>query len=201
MPKVVDHEMRRREILDALLRITARGGLGAATFREIAAEAGVSVRLVQYYFGTKADLLHAANRRDAERATPRIVQRVRRLGPDAPPDKIVRTVVRSFLPRDDASRETMLLFYAFFTEQMTNPALARGEAADIAGSISTLVANQIRRAQDAGTASSDLDPELEAWVLVGALPNIAAGVIVHYLTLRQADKILTYAIDRIFGSR
>jgi AcrR family transcriptional regulator len=201
MPKVVDHEMRRREILDALLRITARGGLGAATFREIAAEAGVSVRLVQYYFGTKADLLHAANRRVAERATPRIVQRVRRLGPDAPPDKIVRTVVRSFLPRDDASRETMLLFYAFFTEQMTNPALARGEAADIAGSISTLVANQIRRAQDAGTASSDLDPELEAWFLVGALPNIAAGVIVHYLTLRQADKILTYAIDRIFGSR
>jgi AcrR family transcriptional regulator len=48
VPKRVDHGLRRREIADAVGRITARGGLGAATFREVAAEAGVSVRLIQY---------------------------------------------------------------------------------------------------------------------------------------------------------
>ena len=47
MPKRVDHDVRRRQITDAVCRITVRGGVGAATFREVAAEAGVSVRLVE----------------------------------------------------------------------------------------------------------------------------------------------------------
>jgi DNA-binding transcriptional regulator YbjK len=47
----VDHDVRKRQITDAVVRITVKGGLASATFREVAAEAGVSVRLVQYYFG------------------------------------------------------------------------------------------------------------------------------------------------------
>ncbi len=62
MPKRVDHRERRREITDAVIRITLKGGLTAATFHEVAAEAGVSVRLVQYYFGTKDELLLATQR-------------------------------------------------------------------------------------------------------------------------------------------
>jgi AcrR family transcriptional regulator len=56
-------------------RITVRGGLGAATFREVAAEAGVSVRLVQYYFGSKDDLMLGTQRRVSERAVARILSR------------------------------------------------------------------------------------------------------------------------------
>ena len=41
MPKRVDHEERRREIVEAVIRITLKGGLTAATVREVAAEAGV----------------------------------------------------------------------------------------------------------------------------------------------------------------
>ena len=52
MPKKVDHEERRRRITDAVCRITLRGGLNAATFRTIAAEAGMSAPLVQHYFAT-----------------------------------------------------------------------------------------------------------------------------------------------------
>jgi hypothetical protein len=83
---------------------------------------------------------------------------------------------------------------------MTNPALARGEAAGVPNALANLVANQVRRAQADGTASTDLDPDLEAWVLVGALPGIASGVIVNYLSLRRAEQILMYGVDRIFGS-
>src|SRR5277367_1475943 len=60
MPKRVDHEERRRQIADALLRAAAARGLHATGMREVAAEAGVSLRLVQYYFGTKEELLLAA---------------------------------------------------------------------------------------------------------------------------------------------
>ena len=69
--------MRRRQITDAVCRITVKGGLTSATFREVAAEAGVSVRLVQYYFGTKDELMlstqrHVAETRDRRDLTERV---------------------------------------------------------------------------------------------------------------------------------
>ena len=66
MPKRVDHAERRRQIVEAVCRITVKGGLASATFREVAAEAGVSVRLVQYYFGTKDELMLSTQRYVAE---------------------------------------------------------------------------------------------------------------------------------------
>jgi AcrR family transcriptional regulator len=46
VPKRVDHDERRRQLTDALLRIAGTRGLRAVTMREVAAEAGVSLRLV-----------------------------------------------------------------------------------------------------------------------------------------------------------
>lgn len=57
MPKRVDHEERRAQIAEALVRVAARRGLHAVGMRDVAAEAGVSLRLVQYYFETKENLL------------------------------------------------------------------------------------------------------------------------------------------------
>ena len=75
MPKRVDHQERRRQIADALLRTAAVRGLHAAGMREVAAEAGVSLRLVQYYFGTKEELLLAAMQHLAARFSARAVAR------------------------------------------------------------------------------------------------------------------------------
>ena len=80
MPKRVDHEERRRQIADALLRTAATRGLHAAGMREVAAEAGVSLRLVQYYFGTKEELMLFAMQQLAalNRATARALNRAAR---------------------------------------------------------------------------------------------------------------------------
>src|SRR4051794_40262713 len=110
MPKKVDHDVRRREIVDALWRITARGGLEAATIREIAAEAGCSVRPVQYYFRNKADLMAAAHALVAQRLTERVTRAVQELGPAAAPRPIVEAITRAFLPTDPEARECMQLF-------------------------------------------------------------------------------------------
>jgi TetR/AcrR family transcriptional repressor of bet genes len=200
VPRRVDHEERRRTILEALCRITAAGGASAATFREVAAEAGVSVRLVQYYFGTKAELLHAANSYVAERAGPRITRAVQALGPDPEPRAVVRAVVEQFLPRDDERRDAMVLFYAFFTAQLTDARLARASAAEVPQALATLVENQIRRAQERGEADASLDAHKEAFVLVSALPGIVAGALVNYHSIEEAETLADYLIDRVFIS-
>ena len=59
MPKIVDHDQRRQELVDASLRIIVRQGLGGATMRDIATEAGFANGVVKSYFGSKSDLLAA----------------------------------------------------------------------------------------------------------------------------------------------
>ena len=109
---------RRAEILDAVERLLGRGGLEAVTMREVAAEAGVSLRLVQYYGKSKDELLTAALERLADKSVRRWHARSEEHmsdGPDGrdgqggrPEDRSALSRVRDFLdealPTDEASR-------------------------------------------------------------------------------------------------
>src|SRR5256714_15261601 len=99
MPKRVDHEERRREIVEAVIRITLKGGLTAATFREVAAEAGVSVRLGPTDFGAKAPTLLASQRHVAERPLRRPHDRARAAAGAPPP--WLRALTGPVLPAAD----------------------------------------------------------------------------------------------------
>jgi AcrR family transcriptional regulator len=57
LPKVVDHDQRRVELVGATWRLIARDGLGGATMREIAAEAGFANGALKPYFSSKEQLL------------------------------------------------------------------------------------------------------------------------------------------------
>ena len=60
MPKIVDHDKRRVELVEATWRIIARRGIEGATMREIATEAGFANGALKPYFPTKDDLLSFA---------------------------------------------------------------------------------------------------------------------------------------------
>ncbi len=59
MPKIVDHDERRRELIEATWHVIARHGLSAVTMRQIAEEAGYANGALKPYFPTKSDLLEA----------------------------------------------------------------------------------------------------------------------------------------------
>ncbi|AZL11975.1 TetR family transcriptional regulator [Brevibacterium aurantiacum] len=59
MPKIVDHDQRRRDLVVATLRIILRQGLAGATMRDIATEAGFANGAMKSYFASKSDLLAA----------------------------------------------------------------------------------------------------------------------------------------------
>lgn len=70
MPKIVNHDQRRLELVDATWRIIARHGIEGATMREIATEAGFANGALKPYFPTKDDLItfafgHVFNRTNA----------------------------------------------------------------------------------------------------------------------------------------
>ncbi|WP_144659700.1 TetR/AcrR family transcriptional regulator [Paenarthrobacter nicotinovorans] len=57
MPKIVDAEARRQEVVHAVFRIIASDGLERASLREVADEAGLAVGSVRHYFASSDELL------------------------------------------------------------------------------------------------------------------------------------------------
>lgn len=60
MPRAVDHEQRKRDIVDAVWRVAADEGPGAVTFRRIAKELGGSTTIVTEAFSTRSELIEYA---------------------------------------------------------------------------------------------------------------------------------------------
>ena len=155
MPKRVDHEERRRQITDALLRTAATRGLHAAGMREVAAEAGVSLRLVQYYFGTKEELLLAAMQNLAARFGERALARARLRKASAPggpagPRDVIAAILTEALPADDESRAFTIVYTAYLALSLTDPALAIAPLVKNSDTVIEVVAAQLRAAQAAG---------------------------------------------------
>jgi len=63
MPKVIDHDQRRRDIIDVTWRLIVKGGIEAATMREIAAEAGFANGALKHYFPGKDEIIQGAYER------------------------------------------------------------------------------------------------------------------------------------------
>ncbi|MQA83543.1 MAG: TetR family transcriptional regulator [Streptosporangiales bacterium] len=101
MPKVVDHRVRRTELADAVMRLAAREGLSLISLRYVAAEAGVSMGLVQHYFGTKDEMFSFAIQVVRERVEQRLADRSAQLGAEPQPRQAAEALLRELLPLDD----------------------------------------------------------------------------------------------------
>jgi AcrR family transcriptional regulator len=74
VPKIVDHDERRLELVGATWRIIARLGIESATMREIATEAGFANGALKPYFPTKDTLLTFAFSHVFNRTNERIAE-------------------------------------------------------------------------------------------------------------------------------
>ena len=57
MPRIIDHDERRREIAAIVEDLVYEGGVEALTIRDVAARAGCSTTIVSHYFRSKLDML------------------------------------------------------------------------------------------------------------------------------------------------
>jgi len=124
VPKQVDHEQRRIEIVEATWRIIARGGFAAATMREIAAEAGFANGGLKHYFATKDDLIIAAFQRTFYRVNERAgLAAGSRAGVDA-----IRALCMEMLPLDSERQVESRVAVAFWDRAASNPVLMKVHA-------------------------------------------------------------------------
>jgi AcrR family transcriptional regulator len=201
VPKRVDHEERRRQIADALVRTAATRGLHATGMREVAAAAGVSLRLVQYYFGTKEELLLSAMQQLAAEFAERGLARIRRLkktGGLASRRDVIAAILTEGLPADDERRTFTVVYTAYLALSLTDPALAITPLVRNSTAVIDVVAAQLRAAQAAGDTPAHLNPDLEAFSLLAMSAGLGTSLLVGQSSLEQAQAVIDYHLDRLF---
>ena len=170
---------RRRQILDAAVKVFARSGFHASRVGDIAEEAGVAYGLVYHYFKSKDELLETIFRDTWTQMLAR-VREVEASG--VPAREQVRQVTALLLRtwRRDPDLVRVLV------REVTRSAHVQQEVEEIAQAMQALE-GIIQRGQEAGEFNSGLDPRLGAVVFYGALDEILTGWVLGQLPDRDED--------------
>ncbi|WP_433166519.1 TetR/AcrR family transcriptional regulator [Kribbella sp. CA-247076] len=182
MPRTADHDARRRQVAEAMLRVTMTEGLEAASIPRIAREAGVSTGLVQRYFPTKDDLLRYAFRYvldelftaiDAELAA----SAGRRIG-----TRLYRALAILLAPVESPGDPAGRVWLAFLARAAVHEGL-RELHVELNQQGRRQYADALRAAQAAGDAAADLDPEREARALMAYVDGLTLHLVLEPETM------------------
>ncbi|MET9633124.1 TetR/AcrR family transcriptional regulator [Lentzea sp. NPDC006480] len=198
MPKRVDHDEKRRELAEAVFRIAATQGLQAVTLRAVAAEAGVSMFQVQYYFPAKEEMLRYAWQRitelGAERAGGGIAEALRTGDERA----VIRACVLGVLPTDERSRMLCAVQIAYFAVDVTRGGQDPDQQAMMPHLV-RLLADQLGQAQQRGGVPAHLDTQLEADALATMTGGLLSAMLVEAYDAEQATRIIDYRLGQLFA--
>ncbi|GGU93750.1 hypothetical protein GCM10010275_34060 [Streptomyces litmocidini] len=198
MPKRVDHEERRAQIAEALIRVAGRRGLHAVGMRDVAAEAGVSLRLVQYYFETKEKLLFHGLQHLTDRFTARVGARLAATGPEPGPRATAEALLLASLPTDEEGRTFHLVYSSYAILSVTDEALASQPFVDHPDAAENALTGLLEQAREAGLTAPDIDARVEAISLLAMTATMGTSILVGQRDPESAVAVLHHHLDRIF---
>lgn len=195
MPRLVDHEERRRRIGDVVLRLVAEEGLRAATFRRVAADCGWSPGAVQYYFASSAEMLDAAFAQIGERREARVHRQLADLGRPPGERDILEAALRTGLPLDEERRVECLAEAAWLVRAGAG---AGSNPREGLPQLIELFRSLLESAQAAGLLVEGVDPAREAQVLWSLVAVQARTVTLGAGSPEEILAVLDYHLGRVF---
>lgn len=199
MPRLVDHDARKRELLDASLALVASEGIEAATLRRLARAADCTTGAITYYFEGRDALLVAMLRRAHQTTGARML---RAAGRGASPRDRLWAVLMEALPLDPERLAEWRVWLAFWGAAAGNPALVEENLARYAewrALLQTLV-------RDLAETQADLPLRVDA--LMGLIDGFGLQIALSKglqsegaVALRQsAERVLKAQVDALMDS-
>ena len=175
MPKVVDHEKVRIEVVEAAARVIARVGVDRASIRMIAAECGRSPAAPLHYFGSRDELFDYAFKHFSKQS----VDELRRVSENYL-DELDRLagLIECLLERSagDVFFARSILAVVMGTDSA--PSIKRVDV-ETYEETTKIVRDALERARIAGRIFEEFDLDAEAGLLI----TLADGLVVAAITL------------------
>src|SRR6201992_1194869 len=154
MPKKVDHDARREELVLAAWRVIAARGIDEVTIREIARESGYSSGVLAHYFENKDDLLAHALQLSHTRIRKRYdAEREQAEAADA-----LRAILLDNLPLDEQRDLETRIEMSFWARALRNEALHEIQQQE-SETLRALLRELVEKAQDEGAIAPEHDVE------------------------------------------
>lgn len=205
MPRVADHDQRRAQIARAFQRLLAAEGFAGVSFSRLAAEAGVSVGLIQHYFAGKDVLLRFAYDDAVSRMSERVRVRVRN-GEAArlPIAEVLLDSLAELLPLDEVREVEYRVRQGLQAQALHHAGLAevaRRAGGALLGYVTTVVEDGVER----GEVEPGVDAVLAARMILATLQGLADQVALSGPDAFPARDVLGRVIATVFtadrGSR
>ena len=163
----IAQEEKRRQIVDAAVRVFARKGYHGCRVSDVAEEAGVAHGLIYHYFSSKEELLETIFR-DTWSELLLAMRGVEESGQPAAEQlrQVAAILLRSWRREPDLVR-------VLVREVARSPALA--QRVDEIGQAFEAIERIIVSGQERGELRADLDARLASWIFYGALEEILTG--------------------------
>jgi TetR/AcrR family transcriptional regulator, fatty acid metabolism regulator protein len=186
---------RRRQILDAAIRVFAHQGFHACRVSDIAREAGVAYGLVYHYFDSKDQVL---NELFAERWS-LLLAAIREVDerPIAPREKL--DAVAGFII-DSYRHDPDLMKVIIFEVTRAANSFGRTHLPEIRQAYE-LIAKIVRDAQEQGAFRADVDPEFASMWFYGAIEQLLSGWVFELIPggAGDFDRARVMVVDTICG--
>lgn len=171
MPRVGVERLRRAQVIQAVRRCVAENGIHGATVRAVAAKAGVSPGVLNYYFESRDQLIEET----LHDACNRVLATISELSilPESPLSKL-QILVNSALPVTDEEREFNIFWVDYWAEAMHSERLRRAHAEHYAHWWATLE-DTVREGQKAAVFKRDLD----ARTVTRTISALIDGLTIH----------------------
>ena len=193
MPKIVDWEARRDEILSATWRVIARDGITGATIRAIAREANCSRGILAHYFDDKADILGSALVMSHRRVVARMNARAGGLtGLDA-----LRAVMLEALPLDDQRDLEAQIEISFWGRALGHPELRNLQHAEF-DRFAERLRGYLAEAEKEGQLRDGVDLGLTAHQLLVLIDGLSAERVLYPDRVTPARQ--QEMLDQLLGS-
>ena len=194
MPKEVDHDERREELLEAVWRVIARHGIEGTTIRGIAKETGWSTGVLSHYFADKDDILGSALRLAYERIATRWDAKLEGLTGV----RALYELVLDNLPLDgERELETRLLmnYWSLMIRGQDGTPHPRRRGPRLIDLLTTLV----REGQQAGEIRGDESPRDLAERLLGLIDGFSLHALLNpeRLTRTRQIALIRQEFDRL----
>jgi TetR/AcrR family transcriptional regulator, fatty acid metabolism regulator protein len=170
---------RRRELLDAAVRVFARKGFHGSRVGDIAEEAGVAHGLLYHYFRSKDEVLETIFGEAWQRLTTE-TDRIETSG--QPIREQLRRFARIYLGSWLVTPE---LIAVLVREIARTPAV--GDSVDEVRGVFVSLARMIDAARERGEVRADCNAQFAAWTVYGALEEILTGWVLGQLPAEEED--------------
>jgi len=174
MPKIVDWDERRDEILSATWRVIARDGIEGATIRAIAKEARCSAGILGHYFDDKEDILGSALLLSHRRVGARMSAAAAGLAGLA----ALRVVMLEALPLDGRRDLEAQIEISFWGRALGNPRLRELQHSEFELLCRRLHGHLLEAADD-GELADRCDPAVATHQLVVLIDGLSAQRVLY----------------------